>query len=150
MTKNLRVSHRHFAVLASALLLGGALATGSAFAAPPAGTARDDLSVQVESGISYLNGGIGADEQDQMRRDAHRWPLRMTFSEGRAGAFVADARVRIMNRAGKSVFAVDGAGPLTYVKLAPGDYRVTAEHQGKTLTRDAHVGKSGTSLYFRW
>ncbi|CAM5221652.1 hypothetical protein CDEF62S_05731 [Castellaniella defragrans] len=96
MTKNLRISPLKLAILASALMVGGALMAGSAFAAAPAaGMAQDNMAVQTEGGISYLNGGIGAGEQEQMRRDAHKWPLRMTFSEGKAGAFVADAQVKI-------------------------------------------------------
>ncbi|HEX7386323.1 MAG TPA: hypothetical protein VF285_03480 [Castellaniella sp.] len=150
MTRNLHISHLQLALLASALMLGGALISGSAFAATPAGTAQDNMAVQTEAGVSYLNGGIGAGEQDQMHRDAHNWPLHMTFSEGKAGAFVADAHVKVMNKAGKTVFDVTGAGPLTYVKLSPGAYKVTAEHNGKTLTRDVHVGKKASDLYFRW
>lgn len=150
-TCNLHASPLRLAILASALLLGGALATGTAFAAgTSAGTAHDDMATQTESGVSYLNGGIGAAQQSQMRRDAHAWPLRMTFSEGKDGAYVADAQVKVMNKAGKTVLAVDGAGPMTYVRLVPGEYRVTAEHNGKTLTERARVSKGGTNLYFRW
>lgn len=148
-SQNLRVTPSRMAAILSALMLGGALVAAPVFAAPMAGT-QDVLSVQSESGISYLNGGIGADEQAQMQRDARDWPLHMTFSEGKAGAFVADAQVKITDKAGKTVFALNGAGPLTYVKLSPGEYRVMASHKGKELTRQVHVDHKGGNLYFRW
>ena len=150
MTKNLHLSQLQLTMLASVLVLGGVLMTGSAFAATAAGTAQDDMAVQAQDGVSYLNGGIGAGEQEQMRRDAHSWPLHMTFSEGKNGDFVADAQVKIMDKAGKTVLDVNGAGPLTYVKLSPGEYRVMAEHNGKSITQAVHVGKAGSNLYFRW
>ena len=78
-SQNLRVVPLRTVALMSALLLGGALAAAPVFAAPAAST-QDVLSVQSESGISYLNGGIGADEQAQMQRDARDWPLHMTFA----------------------------------------------------------------------
>lgn len=148
-SQNMRMTPWRVAAVLSALMLGGVLAMPQAFSAPVAST-QDVLSAQSESGISYLNGGIGADEQAQMRRDARDWPLHMTFSEGKDGAFVADAQVKITNKAGKSVFALNGAGPLTYVKLSPGEYRVTADHKGKMMTRQVHVDHKGENLYFRW
>jgi hypothetical protein len=118
--------------------------------AASAGGNQDVLSAQSVGGVSYLNGGIGEAEQDQMRRDAKGWPLHMTFSEGKAGAFVADAQVTITDKAGKTVFTLSGAGPLTYVKLSPGDYHVVASHNGKSLARQVHVGHKSENLYFRW
>lgn len=137
------------AALASALVLGCAFAAAPVFAASAGGN-QDVLSAQSVGGVSYLNGGIGEAEQDQMRRDAKGWPLHMTFSEGKAGAFVADAQVTITDKAGKTVFTLSGAGPLTYVKLSPGDYHVVASHNSKRLARQVHVGHKSENLYFRW
>lgn len=137
------------AALVSALMLGCAFVAAPVFAASAA-VNQDVLSAQSVDGVSYLNGGIGDAEQTQMRHDAHDWPLHMTFSEGRAGAFVADAQVTITDKAGKTVFTLSGAGPLTYVKLSPGDYHVVASHNGKSLSHRAHVGRKTVDLYFRW
>lgn len=148
-SQNPRFSQFRTAALVSALMLGCAFVSAPVFAASAAGN-QDVLSVQSADGVSYLNGGVGDAEQAQMRRDAHGWPLHMTFSEGKAGAFVADAQVTITNKAGKTVFSLSGAGPLTYVKLSPGEYHVVASHNGKSLSRQVHVGRKSENLYFRW
>lgn len=150
-TQNLCFARVRMMTLASALALGGILAMSPVFAATPAtaSSSVDALAPQTAGGVSYLNGGVGADEQAQMRADAHQWPLRIEFSEGKSGAFVADAQLKV-TRAGKTVFDIDNAGPMTYVKLSPGEYRVTASHNGKTLTRDAHVTAKGVNVFFHW
>lgn len=137
------------AALVSALMLGGAFVASPVLAASSADS-QDVLTVQSQSGVSYLNGGIGDDEQVQMRGDARKWPLRMTFSEGDAGAYVADAEVKITGKGGKTVFTLSGAGPLTYVKLSPGEYRVVVTHGGKSLSRSTRVGRKSTDLNFHW
>lgn len=135
------------AALACALALGGVLVAAPV---PASAADADVLTTQTAEGVPYLNGGIGAAEQAQMHRDARDWPLRLTFSEGKDGAFLADVRIRIVDGAGKTVFTLDDAGPMTYVRLDPGQYRVTADHRGRSLVREVRVSRGNASLYFRW
>ena len=120
--------------LAAALALGS---SGMAVAAEPA------------SEIAYINGGVGQNSEQHMKQEAAQWPLRMTFSKGPKNEFVADVHVRIADKSGNEVFVLPDAGPMTYVKLAPGEYRVRATHDGKTETRAVHV-KGSTQENFHW
>ena len=42
------------------------------------------------------------------------------------------------------------AGPMTYVQLPQGEYRVTASYKDQLLTRMVHVGPKGTDANFHW
>lgn len=142
----------HTMAFASVLALGGAL-TGipaSAATTQPQAPAATTLAARSASGIQYLNGGIGAAEQQEMRQDAHNWPVRITFSQGPHGAFVADTDLKVTGQSGKVIFNDKDAGPMTYLRLAPGTYRISASYAGKTLSRQVHVGRAGENIYFNW
>ncbi|MDE2147446.1 MAG: hypothetical protein KGJ24_12215 [Burkholderiales bacterium] len=99
----------------------------------------------------YLNGGIGLDEQQAMKQAARDWPLRMTFSEHRNDVFVAGVDLRVTDGQGRSRLHLDAAGPITYVRLPPGRYRVSARHHGQTETREVTIGApAGVDLAFHW
>jgi hypothetical protein len=62
---------------------------------PRAASAQDAIVVETITATTYLNGGIGKEEEAAMRRVAKEFPLRMTFSERKDGEFVADVPVVI-------------------------------------------------------
>jgi hypothetical protein len=139
-----RHSHLRSAALQAALAITGLATTPAAWAAWPA------HQTAPAAGDTYLNGGIGHDSQEIMRQEAHKWPLRMTFSEGTEGAFVAEVALKIQDHAGHTVLEVRDAGPMTYVRVPRGNYRITATYKGKTLTRNVSIGAQGSNVYFRW
>lgn len=152
------------ATLGLALLMGGALAiparaAGPAAAAPAASQAKADQPVVVEEDVTvfemipgtlYLNGGIGKDEQVQMHKDAHNWPLRMTFSDKSNNEFVAGVKLKVFAKDGRAVLRLKDAGPMTYVQLPQGEYRITASYKNDMLTRMVHVGPKGLDANFHW
>ncbi|MQM30166.1 MAG: hypothetical protein CRU78_06335 [Candidatus Accumulibacter phosphatis] len=100
---------------------------------------------------TYLNGGVGKDEEATMRRLAKEFPLRMTFSERKDGDFVADVPVIIFDASGNPVFELPKAGPMLYVMLPHGEYRVMARFKGLTESQNVTLsGKEGKDLSFHW
>ncbi|MEW6466269.1 MAG: hypothetical protein AB1434_10265 [Pseudomonadota bacterium] len=134
-------------------LLGTLAATALALgAAVPLANAQDELVVVEPMRVTtYLNGGIGADEEQMMRKAAKDWPLRMIFSERKDNEFVADVRLLVTNAKGAPVLMLHGAGPMTYAMLPAGKYRISASHKGQTETREVTLdGKTGRDVYFHW
>ena len=110
----------------------------------------EPVSVQTSMGITYLNGGVGDEETEAMRRVAKDYPLRMTFSE-RDGAFIADVSVAITDAKGNSVFELPSAGPMLYVMLPNGKYNISASSNGKTQSRKVLLsGKRSKDIQFHW
>lgn len=114
--------------------------------------AQDELIVLEEvRATMYLNGGIGTDEQQYMRKVAKDWPLRVIFSENKDNEFVADVDVLITNTRGTPYLQLSNAGPMTYVMLPTGKYRITARFKGLSETREVTLNdKSGRDVYFHW
>ncbi|MEO7937806.1 MAG: carboxypeptidase regulatory-like domain-containing protein [Burkholderiaceae bacterium] len=114
--------------------------------------AQDELIVvEPAHSIMYLNGGIGSDEAQYMRKIAKDWPLRMVFSESKDNEFVADVSVLITDPRGTPYLQLSGAGPMTYVKLPGGKYHITARFHGQSETREVTLdGKNGREVVFHW
>ncbi|MEO8991999.1 MAG: hypothetical protein ABI284_03475 [Nitrosospira sp.] len=114
--------------------------------------AQDELIiVEPVRATMYLNGGIGTDEQQYMREVAKDWSLRMIFSENKNNEFVADVSVVITNPHGTPYLLLSNAGPMTYVMLPAGKYRITANFKGLSETREITLNdKIGRDVYFHW
>ena len=114
--------------------------------------AQDELIiVEPVRATMYLNGGIGTDEQQYMRKVARDWSLRMIFSENKNNEFVADVDVLIANASGTQYLLLSNAGPMTYVMLPTGKYRITARFRGMSETREVMLNdKSGRDVSFHW
>jgi hypothetical protein len=131
----------------SALLLGASMLT----VVPLAANAQDSIVVETITATTYLNGGIGKDEEAAMRRVAKEFPLRMTFSERKDGEFLADVPVVIADARGNPIFELPKAGPMLYVMLPNGKYKVSARFKGLSESQDVTLtGKDGKDLYFHW
>jgi hypothetical protein len=131
-----------------ACVLGAALCA----ALPLAARAEEPVVVlETVQATTYVNGGIGDGEQARMRRVAAEFPLRMTFSVRKDGEFIADVPVQILDMKGMPVFELSRAGPMLFVSLPDGRYRVLARYKGLTESQQVTVGgKSGKDLNFHW
>jgi hypothetical protein len=132
----------------------GALAAGvllAATATVPA-YAQDELVVlETVRTTTYVNGGIGKDEEAYMRRIVKDWSLRMIFSERKDNEFVADVNLLVTDMRGAPVLVLPAAGPMTYAMLPAGKYRVTASFRGKAESREVTLdGKQARDVYFHW
>ena len=114
--------------------------------------AQDQLIVvEQERATTYLNGGVGEDEAQYMRKTAKDWSLRLTFSESTDNEFVANVGLLVTDLRGTPYLQLSGAGPMTYARLPAGKYRVTARFKGQSETREVTLdGKSGRDVNFHW
>lgn len=100
---------------------------------------------------TYLNGGIGIEEEHYMRDMAKDWPLRMTFAQSPSGAFVAGVRLLVTDAKGEPYLQLNDAGPMTYARLPAGKYHIAASYRGHTENRDLTLdGKTGHNEVFDW
>jgi hypothetical protein len=118
---------------------------------PFAAGAQDSVVVETITATTYVNGDVGKDEEAALHRIAKRFPLRVTFTERKDGEFLADVPVVIADARGNPVFELPKAGPMLYVMLPNGKYKVSARFKGRTESQEVTLaGKDGKDLYFHW
>lgn len=143
-------------ILAPITLGAALLIANPSLADTPKAKAEDQVYyepviVEAVQVTTYLNGGVGKGEQDAMHRVAKEFPLRMVFSERNDGEFILDIPVVISDERGNPIFELPKAGPMLYVMLPNGKYKVSARFKGLTETQAVTLsGKDGVDLYFHW
>lgn len=147
---------KNYSILAPIALGAALLIPNVSFADKPKAKAEEQVFfepviVEAVRVTTYLNGGVGKDEQDAMHRVAKEFPLRMMFSERKDGEFILDIPVVISDEHGNPIFELPKAGPMLYVMLPNGKYKVSARFKGLTETQTVTLtGKEGVDLYFHW
>ena len=118
---------------------------GAAFAAeglPPA---------QTFGGVSYLSGGIGLDESEAIKSAEKDFALSLLFVQTKRGEYVSDVKVGITDKSGKTVLEAVADGPMLLATLPAGEYKLSAENEGKTLVKTVRVtGKGVVRAVFIW
>jgi hypothetical protein len=128
-------------ICAALLSVGAVVAVG-----PAAG-----LEVRTAGDISYVSGGVGASEQEELAQVKSDYNLRLLFAVTGSGAFLAKVPVTIADQAGQVVLEAVSDGPYFYANLPAGTYRVSAENAGNAQTRSVTVPASGgVSESFYW
>lgn len=143
----------HHYGLCAALLLALAMPWSLA-AATDLNTSIDPQGVQLQpqeqNGIRYLQGGIGQDEADALRRTPG-YDLHITLSTGAEGKFQSGAAVDIQSAQGQSVLTLQDVGPLIFVQLPPGHYRVVGNAEGQTVQQQVTVdGRAPARVDLNW
>jgi hypothetical protein len=117
----------------------------------PANAQNVVVEEQQGQAAKYVNGGIGDGQTLYMQSIAKNWPMRIMFSQLKANEFVAGVNLQITDKSNATMLQLDSAGPLTYVQLPPGAYRVTATHDGQSQTRNVTLGRNSKSdVHFHW
>lgn len=125
----------------------GALALALAF---PAAASAVPQAMSA-NGITYVSGGIGADEAAAMKAEAKHYPLSMVFSAGKDNEYLSGVDVTIKNHSGKVVFDHASDGPILLIKLPAGNYKIEASRDGKPEWRKVQVpAKGGRQVAFHW
>lgn len=109
-------------VVAASALLSAVAWAAPAWAQAPTQT----LSAVAET--PYVSGGIGKGEVKLIESKRANYNVHLIFSEGPQNDYAANVVLRIADRRGKTVLALDDAGPLTYVQLAPGRYSLSVRY----------------------
>jgi len=82
---------------------------------------------QSYAGIVYMSGGIGLSERAALHAARERYSLWVTTVAKGSGAYLSDARLRIVSLDGRRVLLDDKmSGPWLFAALPPGRYEVSA------------------------
>ena len=128
-------------------LANAALALALAASLTPATVAAQPKE---QNGVTYINGGVGTDEQNAMRALRADYNLQLTFATRKTGAYRTDVQLDIVDTRGASVLSVANAGPMFFARLPPGTYRISAAAEGKTFKRTVRLGNAAKEMVLHW
>lgn len=96
---------------------------------------------QTQGAVTFVNGGIGKDESDAMKRAASRYSLsiEMASTAGPRAEYVSDVAIDIRDQRGATVLTTGSSGPFLLANLPPGRYTITATRNGKSQQRNVVV-----------
>lgn len=104
---------------------------------------QDQLHEQTTTtGIRFITGGIGSEQQQAMAAVQSDYNLRLTFARAKSGEYLTDVRVMITDRKQHNVLETVADGPLLYARLPAGDYHITASFEGQQQTKKISIGAS--------
>ena len=129
------------ALASAAMVVAVALTSTAALAAP---------TPHQQNGVTYVNGGVGVEEQAAMKAQRADYNLLLTFATQQSGAYRSDIQLDIMDAKGTGLLSVANVGPMFFAKLTPGTYRISATAEGKTFKRTVKVGNAPKELVLHW
>lgn len=109
--------------------------------------------VQHAGPVSYVSGGVGADESSAIKAQMPKYPLTLEFAGSAQGGneYLADVPVTIADAHGMTVLDTAAHGPFLLVALQPGRYSVVATYRGKAERREVSVTQHGhVHEFFLW
>ncbi|HEX6703486.1 MAG TPA: carboxypeptidase regulatory-like domain-containing protein [Albitalea sp.] len=127
-----------WAIFPAAAVLASAAALAQTGALPPEQRAGE---------VGYVTGGVGDDEATAFKQAAPAYPLTIEVVRNQAGRneYTNGAQVQITRRSGDVLLSARAEGPFMLVRLPPGDYRVEATLNGRTLAKDVSVSGNGSA-----
>ncbi len=100
--------------------------------------------------ISYLSGGVGKPEREQLRALEKEFNLKLVFAVA-DGKYVANVKVVVSDAKGRKLLEHVADGPFFMARLPAGEYSVAATYAGKTQTRKIGVAASRLRTeHLRW
>jgi tripartite-type tricarboxylate transporter receptor subunit TctC len=103
-----------------------------------------------QNGVTYINGGVGTDEQNAMRALRADYNLQLTFATKQTGAYRSGVQLDIADARGASVLSVANTGPMFFAKLPAGTYKISASAEGKTFKRTVKLGNGAKEMVLHW
>ena len=99
--------------------------------------------------IAYESSGIGDD--DPLAAIAGDYNLQLVFATQGSGEYLADVKVLIADTKGKPLLDAESPGPIFFVRLPTGSYRISADFHGVPLRKSVTIGNRRLqNLYFHW
>lgn len=126
-----------------ALALIAAAATGHA--AEVGDSARRNQSSSPQGAIPWLSGGVGDEARDEMRKVQADYNVLITFSR-RQGSYMANVPFTVSAAKERKILSGVSEGPLLYLRLPAGAYRVSAKIDGAWQSQDARAGSPATPV----
>ena len=110
-----------------------------------------DLSAGSVAGrTTYISGGIGETEQEQLVAREKEFNLKLVFSLIE-GNYVADVGVVVTDAKGRKIAEHVAEGPFFMARLPAGDYQISATYDGKSVFRKTRITANRLRTeYFRW
>ena len=125
----------------AALALAACLTSTATLAAP---------TPKQQNGITYVNGGVGQEEQAAMQALRADYNLQLTFATKQSGAYRSDVQLDIMDTKGNTLVSAANTGPMFFAKLPPGTYRISAAAENKTFKRTVKIGNAPKEIVLHW
>ena len=97
---------------------------------------------------SVRTGGVGEEERQALEDDP-RYNLKVVTAD-RAGQYIADVDVAVVDERGARVVTARMAGPWLLVELPPGRYRVVAAYAGASQAREVVIGRGRQEVVMHW
>ncbi len=107
------------------------------------------LEVQKHGGFSYVSGGIGSEEIDELMTLQKNYNLRISNTD-KTGHYSGEVRVVISDYKQHKLFEANG-GPIFLTNMPKGEYLMEAFNEGK-IQKQAFVitADKPTRVQFRW
>ena len=125
------------------------LSAGLALALATVAAQAAGLPAEKQAGsVTYVTGGVSDDEANAFKQMSHSYPLSIELVQKQVGRneFTADAHVKVIDRSGAVVLDAKADGPYMLVRVPPGEYRVQATLNGRTVeSKPVHVGAGGSA-----
>ena len=100
--------------------------------------------------VTYVSGGIGDEERDEIRLRERDFNLKLLFSE-RDGSYLGNIDLVIVTAKGETVLEVNALGPFLLARLPRGTYVVKASMNGQLQQKKLSiVEKRKQEGVFRW
>jgi len=113
--------------------------------------AIDGVIYKTASGLSYVNGGISEEQADDIRRTAKNFSLQVLFSGGDSGGWITDVSFMILDDNGKTVFWKKQSGPILYIDLPAGNYKLIGRYNTeKQSALISHSGEKPQRVILNW
>lgn len=138
-------NHLHHTPLRLALASSVAIAAAALLAGPA--LAADEMVIRTMGPVSYVCGGIAADEQQQLAAQQKNFNMGLLFTQGERGEFLADVAVK-MTREGHEVASFTASGPKCLIKAPQGSYNIEATYKGQAKSVNVSTGTYNAQL--RW
>lgn len=100
-------------------------------------------------GVAYMSGGVGINERHQMEERASGYNLKLVF-DVRSGDYVSDVAVKVQNKVGQVLLDTTSDGPWFFASLPSGEYKVTADFNGRTIVQTVNIGDPVRQVIFTW
>lgn len=121
-------------------------------AAEPCSPEEIKLEVQTENAVTFVSGGIGICESQEMQRIAHTYQLALVFVQrtGNRENYLASIPIIITDSQGRRVLETVSKGPYLLANMPKGRYTVEASFNGEHKRQSLTVQSKHQRRVFVW
>lgn len=112
---------------------------------------QQPLQPRTMGGVTYVSGGIGAEEREAMKAMEGSYNLRLLFVARDSGEYLWGVKVQLLDGAGKTLLSAVSDGPYFLAKVDPGRYTIVAEDEGRAIRKSVDIAPGrAVSEQFTW